>query len=238
MATPQFIKLLSRNNNLQSLAALFGHQYIRFVSYSSFWEIKNQNIPNKLMDEGKSFITCFWHGRLLMMSLAWPYELPFYMLISSHPDGKLIAKITEKLGFRALKRDGKIGAGSAMRSMARILKQGHCVGITPDGPRGPRMRAGLGPIALAKLTGAPILPLSFSISRSKTLKSWDRFTLPLPFAKGVFIWGNPIEIATNSTSEELELARQNLEKELNQLTRSADKIFRKQAPKPAAGDSS
>ena len=140
------------------------------------------------------------------------------MLISTHPDGQLIAKTIKHLGFNVLKNTGKHNGALAMRSMIRALDKGDYVGITPDGPRGPRMRAGNGAIALAKLSGAPILPISYSSSRCRIFKSWDRFLLPLPFTKGIFIWGKPIKISQGATKVEIEISRQKLEEQLASKT--------------------
>ena len=103
------------------------------------------------------------------------------------------------------------------------------------GPRGPRMRAGHGAIALAKLSGVPILPVSYSASRCKIFQSWDRFFLPLPFAKGIFIWGEPIKISKQANKQEIELARQKLEEQLTQLSQSADTIVGQTTPEPEGG---
>ena len=232
MTTPRFIKQLSRNTLLRYFACLLGSVYIRLVHASGQWRIENSEFPEKLISEGKTFIACFWHGRLLMMSFAWQYKPSFYMLISTHPDGKLIAKTIKHLGFKVLKNSGKHNGALAMRSMIRALNKGDYVGITPDGPRGPRMRAGNGAIALAKLSGVPILPISYSSSRCKIFKSWDRFLLPLPFTKGIFIWGKPIEISAKATKLEIEVSRQKLEEQLTELTKTADKLVGQTTPEP------
>ena len=233
MTTPRFIKQLSRNTLLRYFVCLLGSVYIRLVHASGQWRIENSEFPEKLISEGKTFIACFWHGRLLMMSFAWQYKPSFYMLISTHPDGKLIAKTIKHLGFKVLKNSGKHNGALAMRSMIRALNKGDYVGITPDGPKGPRMRAGNGAIALAKLSGVPILPISYSSSRCKIFKSWDRFLLPLPFTKGIFIWGKPIEISGKATKLEIEVSRQKLEEQLTELTKTADKLVGQTTPEPS-----
>ena len=233
MATPRFIKQFSRNTLLRYFVCLLASFYIRLVHASGQWRIENKEFPEKLISEGKTFITCFWHGRLLMMSFAWQYKPSFYMLISTHPDGKLIAKTIKRLGFNVLQNTGKNNGTLAMRSMIRALNNGDYVGITPDGPRGPRMRASEGAIALAKLSGAPILPISYSSSRCKVFQSWDRFLLPLPFARGILIWGKPIKISNKANKIEIEIARQELEEQLTELTKSADKLVGQTTPEPA-----
>ena len=236
MATPAFIKTISRNSALRSFACLLGGLYIRVIHASGRWRIENKDVPDKLIAEGKTFITCFWHGRLMMMSYAWPYERSFHMLISSHADGQLIAKTINRLGFDTLAGSTKHGGSSALRAMVRTLNNGGYVGITPDGPRGPRMRASNGAIALAKLSGVPILPLSYSASSWKMFKSWDRFILPTPFAKGIFIWGEPIEIAKDADDVVLEAARGQLENALTQITQQADGLLGQATPEPAQGE--
>jgi lysophospholipid acyltransferase (LPLAT)-like uncharacterized protein len=236
MATPAFIKTISRNNALRSFACLLGSLYIRFLHASGRWHIENKAVPDKLIAENKTFITCFWHGRLLMMSYAWPYEPSFHMLISSHADGQLIAKTISRLGFDTLEGSTKHGGGSALRAMVRTLSNGGYVGITPDGPRGPRMQASNGAIALAKLSGVPILPLTYSASSWKMFKSWDRFILPTPFAKGVFIWGEPIEVAKDADDTALEAARAQLEIALTQTTQQADALLGQTTPEPQPGE--
>jgi len=235
MATPRIIKNISRNGILRNFACLLLSLYIRFIHASGQWSIENQAIPEKLINEGKNFITCFWHGRLLMMSFAWPYSQSFYMLISAHTDGQLIAKTIKYLGFSVLKNPGKNKGAIAMRSMLKTLTKGGYVGITPDGPRGPRMRANKGAIALAKISGVPILPISYSSSKWKIFQSWDRFVLPLPFAKGVFVWGEPIEISAKANETEIEEGRQKLEEQLSQLTKYADKLLGQKTPEPEPG---
>ena len=97
------------------------------------------------------------------------------------------------------------------------------------------MQASNGAIALAKLSGVPILPLSYSASTWKIFQSWDRLILPSPFAKGIFIWGEPIEIPKDTDNAGLELARQVLEKKLTQLSQTADRLTGQTTPKPETG---
>jgi lysophospholipid acyltransferase (LPLAT)-like uncharacterized protein len=211
---------------------LIGSFYIRFVHASGKWDIKNNSIPDKLIAEGKPFITCFWHGRLMMMSYAWPYNTAFHMLISGHADGQLIAKTINHLGFKALEGSTKHGGSIAFRTMISTLRKGEYIGITPDGPRGPRMQASNGAIILAKLAGVPILPLSYSVSAWKVFQSWDRFILPLPFTKGVLIWGEAIEVSKKASDLELNAAQDQLEKNLMQVTKTADKLLGQTTPEP------
>jgi lysophospholipid acyltransferase (LPLAT)-like uncharacterized protein len=120
--------------------------------------------------------------------------------------------------------------------MLKSLKSGQCVGITPDGPKGPRMRASSGIVNLAKLAGVPILPATFSTSRRKLLGSWDRFAVALPFSRGVFVWGDPITVTRNADEPELESARRLVEASLNAITVDADSRLGLETPRPAESE--
>ena len=91
MATPQFIKNFSRSPFLRALTSSLGALYIRLVHATGNWKHEGFQIPEKFWAEGKPFIACFWHGRLMMMPYNWRRDVPFYMLISGHADGQLIA---------------------------------------------------------------------------------------------------------------------------------------------------
>jgi lysophospholipid acyltransferase (LPLAT)-like uncharacterized protein len=116
--------------------------------------------------------------------------------------------------------------------MVRAIQNGSDIAVAPDGPRGPRYRVQIGIIELAKLTGRPIVPVSFNASRRKIFKTWDHFLLPYPFSKGVFIWGEPIAVDPNGDRVHLEERRALLEKSLNELTERADHYFDSPHPIP------
>ena len=169
-------------------------------------------------------IGAFWHNRIMLMTEIWNSDRPFAMLQSKHPDGRLIARTIEHLGIEDIVGSAGKGKGGAqaLRSMLRALKSGTSVGVTPDGPRGPRMRASGGVIALARMSGAPIYPVTWNVSRRRVLRSWDRFILALPFSRGVYIWGEPIHVPRDADEAQMEVLRLELEERLNQLCAQAD----------------
>jgi lysophospholipid acyltransferase (LPLAT)-like uncharacterized protein len=107
--------------------------------------------------------------------------------------------------------------------MLKRLAEGECVGITPDGPRGPPMRASGGIVNVARLAQVPIVPIVFATSRRRVLRSWDRFHLALPFGRGAFLWGEPIEIDGDLDEAGLEHARLLVETRMNALAAEADR---------------
>jgi len=217
------LRRIARSDALRWLVGRLAAAYIRVVRLTGRWEEIGREVPQSFWAEGKPYIGCFWHGRMLMMPPFGNPDVPFRMLISRHPDGQLIARTIRHFGIDSVAGSSSKGGTEALREMVRALKDGACVGITPDGPRGPRMRAAAGIVALARMTGLPILPATFSASRRWLAPNWDRFLVPLPFCRGVFHWGAPIAVPKDADAETLERLRVEVEDRLNQMTRDADR---------------
>jgi len=214
------LKKIRKSSFVRRCAAFLITQYVRLIWVTSKWEYLGKEYPQPYWDQNKPVIGCFWHGRLLMMFKVWLGPHKFHMLISSHPDGEIIARAAQNFGFGWIAGSSTRGGQKAFMNIVKILRKGESIGVTPDGPRGPRYRATLGIIQMARLGGAAILPVSYSSSRGIFIKSWDRFFLPFPFGKGVFMYGPLLEVAGSLKSDEA--MRQELEQTLVSLTREAD----------------
>ena len=174
------------------------------------------------MNGEKNAIFAFWHGRLLMQPLIAPPR-DMYVLVSHHNDGALIAQTVEHLGIRAVRGSSSKGARRALSEMVGLLRKGYNIGITPDGPRGPFQEAAPGAVQLAKISGIPIIPVSFSASRHKRLRSWDKFMVPKPFGRICYHYAEPISVGGDAKKEDIAMAQQHLQEELNRITAAADK---------------
>ncbi|MGE0251296.1 MAG: lysophospholipid acyltransferase family protein [Dongiaceae bacterium] len=215
---------------VQEMAAFAASLYIRLVYLTSSWKFINAHVPQNYWDQGKPFILCFWHNRLLLMPHSWRSKQKMRMLISAHRDGQLISRTIAHFGLETIAGSSSKGGQQAFRQMAKSLKQGESVGITPDGPRGPRQRASLGAVQLAMLSGAALIPVTVATSKRKLLRSWDRFVINLPFSQGVYYWGEPIQLGKD---DDIEALRQRLEAALNIISAEADQLCG-QAPIPPA----
>jgi lysophospholipid acyltransferase (LPLAT)-like uncharacterized protein len=214
---------LVRSSSLRRPLCWVIHLYIRLIYATNRWTIDGEERPRRLREDGRSFILALWHGRLLMIPMAWQRLAPIHMLISAHRDGRIIADAVTYFGVHSISGSTRHGGSAALRAMLKRLQDGECVGITPDGPHGPAMIASTGIVNLARLAGVPIVPIAFATSRRRVLHSWDRFHLPLPFGRGIFVWGEPIEIAPDSDPDGIERARALIETRLNELAREADR---------------
>jgi lysophospholipid acyltransferase (LPLAT)-like uncharacterized protein len=127
------------------------------------------------------------------------------------------------LGIGTIAGSTTRGGTVALRGIIRALKSGEYVGITPDGPRGPRERVSTGTIAAARLSGAVLLPVTYGAKRRKILDSWDRFVIPFPFTRGIVEVGQPIPVLDSSDESLIEAARKELEDALVAITASVDR---------------
>jgi lysophospholipid acyltransferase (LPLAT)-like uncharacterized protein len=222
-----------RSDRLRRFVCWLVAVYIRLVWATSRWRIERGDIPRRLHDDRHPFILAFWHGRLLMMPMAWDRAQPIHMLISSHRDGRIIADAVKHFGIGSIAGSSRRGGSSALRQMMKRLRDGDCVGITPDGPRGPAAQASDGIIAAARLAQVPIVPLAYAARRRRVLRSWDRFHLPVPFNSGVFVWGEPILVPAGAA--DLECHRRLVEDRMNALALEADRLVLSPSP-PLGGE--
>lgn len=209
--------------------------YIRFVYRTNRWTVVNGEAPRRLLAAGRPFIGAFWHGRMMMIASAWARRAPMHMLISAHRDGRIIADAVAYFGIDAIAGSTRRGGSAALRLMLKKLRDGDCVAMTPDGPRGPAMVASVGIANLARLAQAPIVPITFATSRRRLARTWDRFHIALPFGRGVVLWGEPIELAVDLDEAGLEAARRLIEERMVEMVHDADRRVGHQAP-PALAD--
>ncbi len=192
--------------------------------------------------QNKPAIYAFWHGRLSLMPYGYNivraaqknvvprfigagFNNRIYMLISQHRDGEFISRVMGRFGIETVRGSSSRGGVRALRELVHCLRQGADVAITPDGPKGPYHEVQPGVIFLAKLTGAPIFPVSLSTSHKKFLASWDKFLLPYPWGRAAFFCGEPIYVPADADDREIARIREMLQQELNRLTLEADRYF-------------
>ena len=219
----------------QAVAAFLAALFIRFIYWTNRWQRLGYDIAERLFAEKRRLIFCFWHSRLLMLPYAREGDRPFHVMISSHRDGKLIARAVRHLGIGTVFGSSSRRPALALREAAQRCKDVVCLGITPDGPRGPRMRAAPGAVMIAELAGALLVPVAYSTSRRLLLDSWDRFLLPLPFGRGVFLVGPEIPVPHGLEDDQREALRQRLEREITRLTAEADRLMGHPPSEPASG---
>ena len=171
-------------------------------------------------------IYCLWHNRLALCMVVWRRYARRYVpcnglaaLISASKDGALLAATLEQFGVQPVRGSSSRRGAQALVELTSVIEGGVNVAITPDGPRGPRYQVQPGVAALAQLTGAAVVPVSYHASRKLTLKSWDRFQIPLPFTHCEVVTAPALTCPREATEEEREEFRTQLEAALKDITR-------------------
>jgi hypothetical protein len=134
--------------------------------------------------------------------------------------------VIERLGFGTAQGSSSRGGLRGLQVMAQRLREGLDAGFTIDGPRGPRYVAKVGPVLLARMTGAPIQVFHIGVDRGKTVeKTWDHFLLPALFARAVIIAGNPIRVPPDAGADTIKAKHEEMQKELERVRDIAEGWF-------------
>ena len=172
---------------------------------------KEFHAPESLGDE--QFIMACWHGELLMI----PYAYTRYrknphvkLVISEHFDGNLIAKTLNFFGFETIRGSSTRGGAKALIQSIKELKSGYDLGITPDGPKGPRHEVQDGIIIMAQKAKVKIVLVEIKPSKYWHLKSWDKFVIPKPFGIIRYYISDIIDVSDMDLEESRLIIKQGL----------------------------
>lgn len=164
-------------------------------------------------------IFAFWHNRILMLPFLFKKHWSkrkrdrVAVLVSASTDGEKLTKVLERFDLICVRGSSSRRGGQALVELTKLVQDGYDIGITPDGPRGPKYKVQDGVISLAQVTQAAIMPVSWSVDRKFVFKkAWDNFQVPAPFARAVVRIGEPIPVprdadATTRDNKRLELER-------------------------------
>ena len=194
---------------IQWIVAFLIYMCFRLVQVTCRIRYKNKKVFKQI--KGRPVIYAFWHGRSMMLSGAVKrYGYKGYAIFSRHRDGRLMAKLQLMFGLRGIYGStGRRGAVQVLREGVRVLNEGSILCLSPDGPKGPRMRIHDGVLYFAKMTGAPIVPICFSCNRPWFQDRWDKYLIATPFSKILIDAGDPFYIGKG---DDMEIARAKLEK--------------------------
>jgi lysophospholipid acyltransferase (LPLAT)-like uncharacterized protein len=210
------------------LAALLGG-YLSFALRTTRWTLDGEE-HFRPFGAGAPVVFAFWHEFLPLMpglSLI-ARKLPFYRptpihtLVSQHRDGRFIGAVVRRFGILPILGSSSRGGAAGLRNLLAVLRRGDLIGITPDGPRGPRRQAAFGVAQLAALSGVPVVPLAARTTWRIQLNTWDRMPVPLPFGRGVVICGPAINVPRDGWRETVPT----IEHALNQVADRADALCR------------
>ena len=202
------MKSLLRTPPAQATLAALLSLYLRFALRTTRWTLDGAE-HFRPFGAGAAAVFAFWHEFLPLMpalsliarGLPFYRPTPIHTLVSQHRDGLFIGAVMRRFGILPILGSSTRGGAAGLRNLLLVLRQGDLIGITPDGPRGPRRRAANGVAQLAALSGVPVVPLAARTSRRVQLKTWDRMPVPLPFGRGVVVCGAAIRVPRDGWRE-------------------------------------
>jgi len=177
--------------------------------------------------DARPLIYCVWHGRILMV----PWlnarlrrthgARGVSVLASRSRDGAIVVGYASRFGLDVVRGSSSRGGAAALRALVTAVEGGRDVAMVPDGPRGPRGQLEPGVVALAALTGAPVVPLGFAARPAWRLATWDEFQIPSPFARAAVVFGPATTIPRDADRER---TRKEIEQSLDEATAAADRL--------------
>jgi lysophospholipid acyltransferase (LPLAT)-like uncharacterized protein len=183
-------------------------------------QVLRSEIEQAVSARRRNVIYAFWHGHLLYLMHRYRGS-GVCILVSQSQDGEVLSRVLQRFGLPTIRGSTSRGGRRSFLELVRRARAGASVGIAPDGPRGPRHRAQLGIITLARLAETPIIPVAIGARWRIEFQSWDRFLLPLPGSRLVVAYGEPVVVPSDADSAVAEQKRQELEGKLLKLTEEA-----------------
>ncbi len=202
-------------------AAALASGLVKLNGLTLRWEVEGWERVAELERAGERLLFGFWHNRLLY-TCYYLARVPLTMLISQSKDGAYITAVARWYGIEAVRGSSTRGGARALVEMVGLARRSpRHLGLTPDGPKGPLYEVQPGLVALAQRTGRPVIPVALSATRVHRFASWDRFLVPLPFARVRLLFGEPMRLSPERDAFEDERSR--VQATLRHLTAEADR---------------
>lgn len=221
------IKTILKSKVFIEVISIIAAIYLLLVRITSIVKYENKEHFTAAQKSG-SLIYSNWHGRIFFTVLVFSslFKYKIYSLVSKHSDGKIIERFVHKYNSNIIRGSSSNSGTSALRAILKILKNPKArLCIIPDGPRGPNMQIHGAIINIAAMSGASIIPISYSAKYAKFANSWDSLLIPRLFNHITVKFGEPMKIERNPSKEKIELYRKKLEDTLNKMTWELDQKY-------------
>ncbi len=195
----------------------FPAQLMRFLLL--FYRVRVKD-PNDYCNTATGMIGLMWHNRLFFFAPIFPKvaRRRTKAVVSASRDGQYVTDLISFFGLSSLRGSSSKKGANALRGALEAVREGWNVAFTPDGPRGPRYELKPGPVIVASMTGAKIIPMSVNASRYWEVRSWDRFQIPKPFCTLELVLGDAISVPPDLDAEGLERERVRIQELLRSVT--------------------
>lgn len=192
---------------------------VRVVCLTVRLRVEGEEAVDKISG-GKVFAT--WHGRTFLATDYFRGQ-GVWTIISHSKDGAIQNRIFSLFGFKTIRGSSSRGGVRAAIEAIKVLRDGHTMAFTPDGPRGPSGVVQPGIMLMAQKSGAALIPGGVSARPRKLMSSWDRYLLPCPFGRALFLVGEPIYVPSDADDATVEQLRLQLEAEMHRLEAEAER---------------
>ena len=185
------LKRLSKNNFFLNIFANLVFLSLWIIKSTSNWKGVNEQIIEKELTKKKTLIVLIWHHQLMGSTFSWKFKPKLRPIATSHRDGQLSTLVQKKFGLDPLLRK-KNNPTFLIKNISKAVQNGDCIYITPDAPHGPPKKINTSIFKLCQKFDLNIVILSFHTDKYFRINSWDKLKIPLPFSKGIYLWGNKI----------------------------------------------
>ena len=213
------LKRLSKNNFFLQIFASLVFLSLWIIKSTSNWNGVNEEIIEKELTKKKTLIVLIWHHQLMGSTFSWKFKPKLRPIATSHRDGQLSTLVQKKFGLDPLLRK-KDNPTFLIKNISKAVQNGDCIYITPDAPHGPPKKINTNIFKLCQKFDLNIAILAFHTNKYFRINSWDKLKIPLPFSKGVYLWGNKI-IQSKEFKNEIDFNK----KISDELNKNSERIY-------------
>jgi lysophospholipid acyltransferase (LPLAT)-like uncharacterized protein len=203
------------------VADLVFYALILIIGKTIRFEVEDIENYEKIIKAEKIPIYTFWHNNIFLGTYYFKNR-KIVVMSSMSFDAEYIGRFIKRLGYGTVRGSSTRGGVGALVEMIKIMKRGFPCGFAIDGPKGPKYITKPGVCLLAKKTGNPIMPFVVYPQKFWTINSWDNLMIPKPFTRTLVKIAEPIYVNPNSTNEDIENKRLELQKTLDELLKNGE----------------
>jgi lysophospholipid acyltransferase (LPLAT)-like uncharacterized protein len=183
-------------------------------------------VVQRMIDSvGQPFVPCYWHQQHIVCSYLvrdWLRRgLKAAYIVSASVDGEVPARVAHAWGAEVIRGSAAYTGALVLRDAKEMMNRGVSVVTTSDGPVGPRFVFKAGTVLMARIGGAPMVPVACAASRAWYLDTWDEFMVPKPFARVAIAIGEPIEVPRNASMDDIEALRARMQDAIEALVQES-----------------
>ncbi|MCH5375219.1 MAG: lysophospholipid acyltransferase family protein, partial [Planctomycetes bacterium] len=172
-------------------------------------KVSGSDIADRIIaDTGRAYVPCYWHSQHLVLSwlmrdwIRRGFKACF--IVSASVDGEVPARLARKFGAEVIRGSAANTGALVLRDAQSTMERGVSIVTTSDGPVGPAFEFKPGTVLMARIGGAPMVPIGYAADRAWVLDTWDRFMIPKPFARIAIAVGEPIEVPRGASPDDIE----------------------------------